>query len=78
VFFDDLHILRTIDRLEQAEITAPLYSAVHLLPEVTNHAPVYEDRDYRNFIREPEDLKRFDFVDFRLMQYAGVTEPSKS
>jgi hypothetical protein len=28
VLFDDLHILRTIDCLERAELTAALYSAV--------------------------------------------------
>lgn len=75
MFFDDLHILRTIDRLERAELTGSLYSAINLLPEVTDNVPVYDDRDYRNFIRELEDAQRFGFIDFRIMRYGGDTAP---
>jgi hypothetical protein len=52
VFFDDLHILRTLDRLEQAGQTAYLNAGIDLLTEVTGGQPVSEDRDYRSFIRE--------------------------
>jgi uncharacterized protein (TIGR02391 family) len=75
VFFDDLHILRTIDRLERAELTGPLYAAINLLPEVTDNAPVYDDRDYRNFIRELEDAQRCGFIEFRIMRYGGDVAP---
>ena len=75
MFFDDLHILRTIDRLEREGLTGSLYSAINLLPEVTDNAAVYDDRDYRNFIRELEDAQRFGYLDFRVMRYGGDTAP---
>lgn len=48
------------------------YSAISLLPEVTQGAAAYDDRDYRNFVRELEDAKQFGFIEFRVMQYGGA------
>lgn len=75
MFFDDLHILRTIDRLERAELTASLHSAINLLPEVSDNAAVYDDRDYRNFTLELQDAQRFGFIDFRIMLPGGNVAP---
>jgi hypothetical protein len=48
---------------------------VSLLSEVTGGAPVTEDRDFRNFIRELENAQRFGLIDFRVMRYGGDTAP---
>ena len=55
VFFDDLHILRVIDRCEREGRTGPLSSGTYLLQEVLESPyPVLDDRTCRAFIRELE------------------------
>jgi len=75
VFFDDLHILRTLDRLEQAGQTAYLNSGIDLLKEVTGGQPVSEDRDYPNFLRELNMARDSGFLTFKVLHYAGEPEP---
>lgn len=76
MFFDDLQILRTIDRLETAEQTGSLTSGTYLLQEVTGGAPVTDDRDYRSFIRELELAQQFGFLEFGLMLHIGELQPT--
>jgi hypothetical protein len=72
MFFDDLHILRTIDRLEQAGASS---AGSYLLQEVTDGQPVSDDRDYRNFVRELEMARDSGFVTFKVMRLGGETGP---
>jgi hypothetical protein len=73
VFFDDLHILQTIDRLEQAGRIAYLSSGIDLLQEVTGGQPVSDDHDYRSFLRELEMACDCGFLTFTVLHHREVT-----
>lgn len=73
MFFDDLHILRTVDRLEQAGATRIL--GTDLLSEVTRGQSVTDDRDYRSFVRELEMARDCGFLTFTVMFFPGEIEP---
>jgi uncharacterized protein (TIGR02391 family) len=75
VFFDDLHILRTLDRLEQAGQSTYLNAGIDLLTEVTGGQPVSEDRDYRSFIRELSMARDCGFLTFKVLPYPGDPAP---
>ncbi len=75
MFFDDLHILRTIDRLEQAGSTGALMVGTYLLPEVTGGQPVIDERDCRNFVRELQMAREGGFLTFKVMRSPGAMEP---
>jgi uncharacterized protein (TIGR02391 family) len=75
VFFDDLHILRTIDRLEQAGQTAYLNAGIDLLQQVAGAEPVSEDRDHRSFIRELSLARDSGFLSFKVLPYPGDPAP---
>jgi len=72
VFFDDLRILRTIDRLEQ--VRSARIVGIDLLPEVTGGQPVTDERDYRTFVRELEMARGSGFLTFTLMRIGGEIE----
>jgi uncharacterized protein (TIGR02391 family) len=67
VFFDDLVLLRTIDRLEQAGHTGELNSATNLLRQVTDGQPVVDERDLLLFLRELEMAQTSGYLDFKVM-----------
>jgi uncharacterized protein (TIGR02391 family) len=76
MYFDDLAILRTIDRCERDDQTAVLSSGEWLLKEVLGSPhPVYDDDTCRTFIRELESAQRRDLLDFTVMGWGGM-EPS--
>ena len=76
MYFDDLEILRTIERCERDGQTAGLSSGEWLLKEVLGSAhPVYDDNACRSFIRELESARRRDLVDFTVLGWGG-TEPN--
>lgn len=76
MFFDDLQILRTIERCEREGLTGALSSGEYLLKEVLGSPhPVYDDDTCRSFIRELESAQRRDLPDFTVMGWGGM-EPN--
>lgn len=77
MFFDDLEILRTIDRCERDGLTAPLSSGLYLLQEVLGSPhPVHDDDACRSFIRELELAKEARLLSFTVMQTGGAAAPA--
>jgi len=77
VFFDDLHLLRTIDRCEREGLTGPLSSGTSLLQEVLGSPhPVYDEDACRSFIRELELAQSAHLLNFRVMQTVGGMAPA--
>jgi uncharacterized protein (TIGR02391 family) len=73
VFFDDLHVLRTIDRCERDGLTGALWSGESLLKEVLDSQyPVYDDDTCRSFIRELELSQKAGLLSFRVMDFGGM------
>jgi uncharacterized protein (TIGR02391 family) len=76
VFFDDLEILRTIDRCERDGLGASLSSGLQLLQEVLGSPhPVYDDDACRSFIRELELAKEAGLLSFTVMRTGGGGVP---
>jgi uncharacterized protein (TIGR02391 family) len=75
MFFDDLVLLRTVDRLERDGHTGELNSATNLLNQVTESQPVVDDRDLALFLREMEMAQECGYIDFRVMGW-GVESAS--
>jgi uncharacterized protein (TIGR02391 family) len=76
VYFDDLEILRTIERCERDGHAAALSSGEWLLKELLGSPqPVYDDDSCRSFIRELESAQRRDLLDFTVMGWSGI-EPN--
>src|SRR5436189_1848479 len=76
MYFDDLEILRTIDRCERDGQSAALSSGEWLLKEVlASPHPVYDEGTCRSFIRELESAQRRDLLDFSVMGWGGM-EPN--
>jgi hypothetical protein len=75
VLLDDLHILQTIDRLEQAGRIACLSSGIDRLQEVTGGQPVPDDHDDRSFLHELELEMACDcgFLTFAVLHHREVT-----
>lgn len=78
MFFDDLHILRTIDRCEREGLSAPLSDGLHLLQEVLGASRLtFEDDACRSFIRELELAEQANLLTYSVMQTGGgVAAPS--
>ena len=73
MFFDDLHILRTIDRCEREGLTGVLWSGESLLKEVLeSQHPIYDDDTCRSFIRELELAQRAGLLNYRVMDFGGM------
>lgn len=77
MFFDDLQILRTIDRCEREGLTGPLSSGTYLLQEVLgSQHPVYDDEACRSFIRELALAEDAHLLNFTVMQTVGGMAPA--
>jgi hypothetical protein len=78
MFFDDLEILRTIDRCERESLTYALSSGQQLLQEMLGSPhPVHDDDACRSFIRELELAQAANLLTFTIMQSGGgVASPS--
>lgn len=73
MFFDDLHILRTIDRCEREGLSGALSSGEYLLKEVLGtQFPVYDDDSCRSFIRELQLAQQAGLLTFRVMDFGGM------
>lgn len=73
MFFDDLHILRTIDRCEREGLTGALSSGEFLLKEVLDSPhPVYDDDTCRSFIRELQLAQQAGLLNFRVLNLGGM------
>lgn len=73
MFFDDLHILRTIDRCEREGLTGALSSGEYLLKEVlASPHSVYDDDTCRSFIRELQLAQRAGLLNFRVINLGGM------
>jgi uncharacterized protein (TIGR02391 family) len=73
VFFDDLLILRTIDRCEREGLTGALSSGEYLLKEVLGSPhPVYDDDTCRSFARQLELGQEAGRLNFKVMQMTGM------
>jgi uncharacterized protein (TIGR02391 family) len=80
VFFDDLHILRTIDRCEREGLTGALSDGLHLLQEVlASPHPIHDIDACTSFIKELELAERDGLLTCTVMQTGGnVAQPSIS
>lgn len=73
MLFDDLHILRTIDRCERDGLSGALWSGESLLKEVLDSQyPVYDDDTCRSFIRELELAQQAGLLNFHVMDSGGM------
>jgi len=76
MFFDDLLILRTIDRCEREGLTGALSSGQDLLKVVLDTPyPVYDDDTCRSFIRELELGQEARRLNFTVMGNGGGVAP---
>jgi uncharacterized protein (TIGR02391 family) len=77
MFFDDLEILRTVDRCEREGLTASLSSGLDLLQEVLRAPhPVHDDDTCRSFVYELELAKDANLLSFTVMSTGGGVAPA--
>lgn len=76
MFFDDLDILRTIDRCEREGLPAALSDGLHLLQEVLAAPhPVHDIDACTSFIKELELAERDGLLTYTVMQTGGNIAP---
>ena len=76
MFFDDLHILRTIDRCEREGLTGALSDGLHLLQEVlASPHPIHDIDACTSFIKELELAERAGLLVYTVTRTGGNIAP---
>jgi uncharacterized protein (TIGR02391 family) len=76
MFFDDLHILRTIDRCEREGLTGSLFDGQQLLQAAMEAPqPVHDIDACTSFVRELELAERDGLLTYQVMQTGGNIAP---